>query len=180
MARPTTKNDLITAANEQFQNMWKLIDSMSEEEQNAAFNFGESPSRKEAHWNRDKNVRDVLVHLYEWHQLLIHWLDDNKKGMMKPFLPEAYNWKTYGIMNVSIWKKHQSTSLEEARNQLMESHEQVMAKIGQMSNEELFQKSYFTWSGSSPVGSYCVSCTSSHYEWAIKKLKLHAKTYQAA
>jgi len=32
MPRPATKEDLITAANEQFDKMWALIDSMTEEE----------------------------------------------------------------------------------------------------------------------------------------------------
>jgi hypothetical protein len=37
MARPTTKADLITAANRQFDKLWKLVDSMSEEVQTALF-----------------------------------------------------------------------------------------------------------------------------------------------
>ena len=41
MPRPKTKDDLLIAA------------------------------KKEAHWSRDKNVRDVLIHLYEWHQLML-------------------------------------------------------------------------------------------------------------
>ncbi|MDR1132678.1 MAG: ClbS/DfsB family four-helix bundle protein, partial [Synergistaceae bacterium] len=69
MPRPTTKPDLIKAANEQFEKMRKLIDSMTDNEQNSAFNFGDNAKRKEAHWSRDNNLRDVLIHLYEWHQL---------------------------------------------------------------------------------------------------------------
>lgn len=37
MARATTKADLTASANGQFDKMWKLIDSMSEEQQKAAF-----------------------------------------------------------------------------------------------------------------------------------------------
>lgn len=33
MPRPTTKTDLLEAANEQFSKLWKLIDNMTEEEQ---------------------------------------------------------------------------------------------------------------------------------------------------
>lgn len=39
MPRPTTKSDLIATANEQFDNLWKLIESMTAEEQNAEFQF---------------------------------------------------------------------------------------------------------------------------------------------
>ena len=43
------------------------------------------------------------------------------------------------------------------------------------SNEELFTKKYFNWTGTTDLGSYFVSTTSSHYDWAIKKIKSHCK-----
>ena len=115
MARATTKADLTASANGQFDKMWKLIDSMSEEQQKAAFAEEMATAGKETHWSRDKNLRDVLVHLYEWHQLLLNWVKANSNDERKPFLPEPYNWKTYPAMNVGFWKKHQNTPLEEAR-----------------------------------------------------------------
>ena len=56
MARATTKTDLITSANGQFDKMWKLIDTMSEEQQNATFAEEMATAGKEAHWGRDKNL----------------------------------------------------------------------------------------------------------------------------
>ncbi len=176
MSRPTTKPDLIKAANEQFEKLWKLIDSMPEGEQNAPFHFGEDPKKKEAHWKRDKNLRDVLVHLYEWHQLLLNWAKANQGGEEKPFIPKPYNWKTYGDMNVELWAKHQDTPYDAAREILKESHAQVMALIDSFSDDELFTKHVFSWTGGSTLGSYCVSATASHYDWAMKKVKAHIKT----
>jgi hypothetical protein len=173
MSRATTKTDLIIAANEQFDKLWKLIDTMSDEQQNAAFADEMATAGKEAHWGRDKNLRDVLVHLYEWHQLLLNWINANHNGETKPFLPEQYNWKTYPAMNVEFWKKHQNTPLIEAKKMLKESHKNVMALIETFSNYELFAKNSLTWTGTSTLGAYCVSATSSHYDWAIKKLKKH-------
>lgn len=65
--------------------------------------------KKEAHWKRDKNLQDVLIHLYEWHQLLLNWIHANQNGHRKPFIPAPYNRKTYGDLNAEFWKKHQST-----------------------------------------------------------------------
>lgn len=177
MARATTKSDLLKAAAEQFEKLEKLIDSMTENEQTATFNFGADFNKKEAHWQRDKNLRDVLVHLYEWHQLLLNWVEVNQKGEAKPFLPAPYNWKTYGQMNVEFWRKHQSTSYEDSRKMLFVSHKQVIDLIEKFTNEELFEKQHFDWTGTSTLGSYCVSATASHYDWAMKKIKLHSKTY---
>ena len=112
----------------EFEKLWKLIDSMSENEQVSTFNFGDNFSQKEAHWERDKNLRDVLVHLYEWHQLLLHWVESNQRGEAKPFLPEPYNWKTYGKMNVEFWRKHQSVSYEESKKMLFSSHKQTYSR----------------------------------------------------
>ena len=42
-------------------------------------------------------------------------------------------------------------------------------------NEELFSKGTYKWVGGSTLGSYFVSTTSSHYDWAIKKLKAHQR-----
>ena len=176
MARATTKADLVTSANGQFEKMWKLIDSMSDEQQNATFGKEMATAGKEAHWSRDKNLRDILVHLYEWHLLLLNWIKVNSSGEHKPFLPEPYNWKTYPTMNVEFWKKHQSTPLTEAKAKLKESHKDVMALIETLSNEQLFAKGVFDWTGTSTLGAYCVSTTASHYDWAIKKIKVHIRT----
>ena len=91
------------------------------------------------------------------------------------FLPEPYNWKTYGAMNIEFWKKHQNTKPENAKEMLKESHKTVLEMIQPFSNDELFSKQIFDWTGTTTLGSYCVSATASHYDWAIKKLKTHIK-----
>ncbi|MCL1797355.1 MAG: ClbS/DfsB family four-helix bundle protein [Eggerthellaceae bacterium] len=176
MPRPTTKHELIDAAGVQWAKLWGMVDAMPEERRFASFNFGDDPKLKEAHWKRDQNLRDILIHLYEWHQLFISWTAANLKGETKPFLPEPYTWKTYGEMNVEFWKKHQSTSFEDATALLCESHAEVMTLIEGFSNEELFEKKHFTWTGTTTLGSYGISVSASHYDWAMKKIKLHNKT----
>ncbi|MDR0318562.1 MAG: ClbS/DfsB family four-helix bundle protein, partial [Nitrososphaerota archaeon] len=62
MPRATTKWGLVKSANEQFDKMWKLIEAMSQQQQTASFNFDGKTLGKEAHWTRDKNIRDILIH----------------------------------------------------------------------------------------------------------------------
>ncbi len=153
-----------------------MIDTFSEKEFATSFDFSDNPKLKEAHWQRDKNVRDVLIHLYEWHQLLIHWITKNQTGEATKFLPEPYTFKNIAELNAIFWEKHQKTSYEEAVEMLKNSHQEVMKIIDSLTNEELFTNKYFKWTGTTSVGSYCVSATSSHYDWAIKKLKKHQKS----
>ena len=175
MARPQTKEDLLIAANENYEKLNGLIEKMSDKELTTPFDFSKDEKKKEAHWKRDKNLRDVLIHLYEWHQLILKWVHSNQNGEEKPFIPEPYNWRTYGDMNVEFWKKHQNTSLEDATKALQKSHKEVLKLAENFTNEELFSKKVYKWVGGSTLGSYFVSATSSHYDWAIKKLKAHQK-----
>lgn len=175
MARPTTKADLENQAQTNFDKLWQVIAQMSDTAMNTVFSFPDNPTHKQAHWKRDKNVRDVLVHLYEWHQLLIHWIDTNQMGELTPFLPEPYNWKNIAELNADFWQKHQQTAYDDAIALLKQSHKDVMQRIAAFSNEALFTNQYFKWTGTTSLGSYCVSATSSHYDWAMKKLRKHQK-----
>ncbi len=169
MPRPTSKPELIKAANEQFARLHKLIDSMTEEEQNTIFLFED----------RDKNLRDVLVHLYEWHKMVESW---HKTGTLEKGTPDVpgkgYTWKTLPDLNMEIWKKYQSTSLPDAKKLLQESHKTVMELIESHTNEELFDKSVYKWTKSTTLGAYFISATGSHYDWAMKKIKKHLKSYR--
>lgn len=178
MPRPQTKVDLIEAAQRNYEKLLELIQSMNQGELDAIFCFEISEKKKEAHWKRDKNIRDVIIHLYEWHKLLIDWVEANMRGERKSFLMEGYNWKTYGDMNVVFWNRNQNVSLEDALQTFKETHKKVMELIESMSNEELFQKNVFDWVGGSTLGSYFISNTSSHYDWAMKKIKMHKKSIQ--
>lgn len=175
MERPTTKTELLAAAAENYEKLNALISGLTEKELTTPFDFSNNGKKKEAHWKRDKNLRDILIHLYEWHQLLLNWVQSNQNGDSKPFLPQPYNWRTYGEMNVEFWKKHQNTSLDDAKNMFRKSHSEVMQLAETFSNEELFTKGIYEWVGGSTLGSYFVSNTSSHYDWAMKKLKAHKK-----
>ena len=169
MPRPTTKSDLIEAANGQFNKLWKLIDSMTDDEQTAAFLFDD----------RDKNLRDVLVHLYEWHKMVESW---HRIGTLEGGMPDVpgtgYTWRTLAALNMKIWEKHQSISLSLSKTMLRESHEMILAIAETHSNDELFSRGIYKWTKSSTLGAYFVSCLSSHYDWAMKKIKTHIKTYR--
>lgn len=79
-------------------------------------------------------------------------------------------------MNEEFWVRHQGTSLKQAESMVKESHAQVMALMEPFSDEELFERGRFKWTGTTTLGAYFVSCTASHYDWAMKKLKEHMRS----
>lgn len=180
MPRPRNKTALIEESDKEFSKLCQTIDSMNTVEQQARFDYQDAffVKHTEAHWKRDKNLRDVLIHLYEWHRLLLDWIASNQRGEKLPFLPAPYNWKNYGEMNEEFWRRHQSTSLSDAYEMLQRSHREVMVVLEGFSQEELFSKGQFSWTGGSTLGSYGVSATSSHYAWASKKLRQHIRNHR--
>lgn len=176
MGRPKTKQELTIAAKDGYDKLISTISDMTEAEKSTPFDFSKSPNKKEAHWKRDKNLRDVMIHLYEWHRLLIDFVKSNLNGERKPFLPPPYSWRTYGDMNVMFWQKHQSTSTDEAKKLLENSHAEVMNIMEKFTDEQLFNRNVFDWVGGSTLGSFFIANTTSHYAWAVKKLAAHKRS----
>lgn len=165
MARPQSRSELLDASEASFTTLMALIDGLGSERRGATFSFED----------RDRNVRDVLVHLHEWHLLLLTWVEANFAGNAAPFLPDGYTWTTYSGLNASFRDRHVGTSLERALEWVRESRAQVRALIEAHSDEELFTKKHYSWTGTTSLGAYCISATSSHDEWAMKKIRKHAK-----
>lgn len=175
MPRPVNKAELIEAASTNYEKLLSLVNQRTDVEKETPYDFSDEANKKEAHWKRDKNLRDVIMHLVEWHNLMLEWVKNRENGSNKPFLLEGYNWKTYGDMNLFFYDRFQKISEEEALERFAESHQKVMDAIESFSNDELFSRSYYPWSGENAIGSYFVSTTSSHYDWAMKKIKAHRK-----
>ena len=176
MSRAQNKAELLAAAQKQYEKLQQLIVAMSTSEQEATFSF---EMGKEAHWRRDKNLRDVLAHLFAWQDMLLIWAAANQSGITQPFLPVPYTWKTTPALNEEFRAKYKEVSLAQMKDMLTDSHKQIIALIETFSNEELFTKAYFSWTGTTSLGSYCVSATASHYDWAIKKLRAYMKAARA-
>jgi hypothetical protein len=165
MPRPTSKPELLDASAASFEKLMALVASLSPEQLEAEFAFED----------RDRNVRDVLIHLHEWHRLLIEWVEANLVDNAQPFLPEGYTWDDLAPLNVEIRDKHANTSVEDAVEMVQASRAQVRELIQDRSDPELFEKHQYPWTGDTSLGEYCVSVTSGHDDWAMKKLHDHAR-----
>lgn len=161
MPRPKTKQELEILSEENFEKLLMLINSFSKDIQVKEFPKG----------TMNRNIRDVLTHLHEWHLMMLTWYNVGMKGE-KPAMPaEGYTWKTTKELNQEIFKKYQKFSLDEAKKVVTESYNQVRQIILKHTNEELFEKKRYHWTGSTSLGSYLISATSSHYDWAYKLIK---------
>lgn len=168
MPRPTNKDMLLSQGAENFSKLMGLIGAIPEEKRDGSFGFDD----------RDKNIRDVLVHLHEWHLMMLGWYRQGMRGE-KPDIPaKGHTWQTIPALNMEIWEKHQSVSFDEAMKRLAESHHEVTGLIEAHTDEELFTKKKYKWTNTTSLGAYFISSTSSHYDWAIKKIRKYQKELQ--
>jgi len=70
----------------------------------------------------------------------------------------------------------ETRTYEKAQELLKSSFAKVQKVIKSHSDEELFEKKRYKWTGSTSMGSYLISATSSHYDWAMKLLQKYKKS----
>ena len=161
MPRPKAKLELLELSQINYSKLLDYIGSLSEKEQQSAF--------PKEYLNR--TIRDVITHLHHWHLMFLEWYKVGMNGE-KPDMPaKGYTWKTLPDLNREIWKKYQDVHLAEAKELLQTSFDSVQKIIEKHSDEELFTKKKYKWTGSTSLGSYLISITSSHYDWAYKLIK---------
>ena len=161
MGRPTSKDGLLTLSQANYKKLNQLIDSLPAEEQIREFPPG----------TLNRNIRDVLGHLHHWHLMFLNWYEKGMKGE-KPEMPApGYTWKMTPQLNQWIWEQYRETDLSDVKKQLNQSYSKIQQIIENHSNEELFEKKRYKWTGSTSLGAYLISATSSHYDWAFKLIK---------
>lgn len=78
-------------------------------------------------------------------------------------------------MNVKLRDKHNDTTYDQASNLFAESHKEIIALAQSSTNEQLFTMGALLRTGNSTMGSAFISSTSSHYDWALKKIHKYLK-----
>ena len=161
-----------------------LINQLSEENFNKLIDYIENLSQDEQEkefpeGSLNRNIRDLLAHLHHWHIMMLKWYEVGMSGK-KPVMPaEGYTWKTLPDLNVWINNKYQYITLSEAKALVNKSYDQTRNLIETHTNEELYTKKHYKWTGTTSLGSYLVSATSSHYDTVFKLLKKFRKMASA-
>lgn len=161
MAKPATKEELITQTEGNFATLMNLVESLSPEQLESEFPEG----------SLNRNVRDVLAHLHHWHIMFLDWYEVGMKDE-KPDMPaKGYTWQMMPDLNRKINADYQEIGWQKALELLKGSYKQVFEIMEQHSEEDLFTKKKYKWTGSTSLGIYLISNTCGHYNWAIKFIK---------
>jgi hypothetical protein len=165
MPRPTDKASLLDQCDQSFAALLALVDSLTPARQAAEYAFDQ----------RDRNVRDTLAHLHAWHLMMLEWHRVGMSGATPDIPGKGYTWQTLPGLNMEIWESYQGVSLASVRKSLEASQDEVRRLIAAHPDRELFTKALHPWTKSTSLGAYFVSCTASHYDWAAKAIRKHAR-----
>ena len=127
----------------------------------------------------DKNFRDVLMHLYEWHAMLERWYREGMDGDTPDMPVPGYKWRNLNQLNQLIWQQYPDVKLTQAIKKVTLSHYRIMRLIENHNDEEIFMKKYYKWTKTSNLYSYFAANTVDHYNWAIKKCEKIAELIKA-
>lgn len=163
MPRPSTKQQLLAAASQEFERLWEAVDAVEPIELDEPGVCG------------DWSVKDLLAHLDAWHELFLEWERIGAAGDQPAVPAPGFTFRETPVLNDQIFERCRHDTWKEVTNRLRSSHRQVVDVLARYPADDLFAKRRFAWTGSTSVGSYAVSATSSHYAWAVTHVRRFSK-----
>lgn len=161
MQNPTTKSELLATVQSDYGALLDLVQRFSPDEQ-------QMPGV-----NDEWAIKDILAHLAAWEQLFLGWYQAGARSET-PATPApgyTWGWKSLGELNQRIYWQYRDESLAEVTHALAASHEQVLALIQTLSEEELFTPGLYGWLGKATLAASIRANTYNHYRWAIKLIR---------
>ena len=159
MPRPATRADLLAAIDTELARLMAQVQQVPPADRLRPGACG------------DWSVKDLLAHLDAWHEMFLSWEVVGSRGG-KPEMPApGHTWATTPALNEEIRRRHQDEPWDEVATRLADSAARVWALADRYDEADLFAKKRFAWTGSTSLGSYAVSATSSHYAWATQLIR---------
>ncbi len=112
-------------------NFQKLLDFISKQD---------NPNKEFSGNTMNRNIRNVLGHLYLWQEMFLNWYKIGMQGE-KPALPkESYTFADTPKLNHEIWENNQNILLNEMLILFQNSFQKVYSSIKKHTDDELFTK----------------------------------------
>lgn len=161
MQNPTTKSELLATIHADYSALLGQVQRFSPAEQQTPGVNGE--------WT----IKDLLTHLTAWEQLFLGWYQSGARGET-PITPApgyTWGWKSLGELNQRIFLQHKDESPAEATQAFAASHDQVVALIQTLSEDELFTPGRYGWLDKATLAASIRANTYNHYRWASKLIR---------
>lgn len=157
--RAKTKQELLESIQHSHQDLVKKYSGLSPQQMVWPGSMGE--------WS----VKDILAHLVDWEQRFINWYHTGVGGEIPKTPAPGYTWRELPRLNQSGYEIHKNDSLEYVLQQSQHSYREIFDLVLEMTEEEIFETGYYSWTGKSPLLHWIAANTSSHYAWARRNIR---------
>jgi len=126
------------------------------------------------------SVKDFLAHRAEWGRMMIAWYEAAKAGKPVAVPSERFKWNQLDALNAEIHERFADTPLAAVERDFAKVHDRLAAMVEEMSEDELFTKHHFAFTGTSDLATYVNSASAAHYRSAGKHIRKWWKARQAS
>ena len=117
------------------------------------------------------SVKDFLAHRTEWGRMAIRWYEEAKTGGHPAVPTDKYKWNQLKELNAEIHERFKDTPLAEVEAEFASTHDRLHELIKGTTDDELFTKKHYGFTGSSDLATYLNSATASHYRSARRHIQ---------
>lgn len=149
MARATTKAELLAEIRKERRTLEQLLDHIPDD-------------RRLEPVADDLSVKDLLAHRTEWGRMLLHWIDEARRGGTPAVPHERYKWNQLPALNAEIQARYRDTPLDEVVAAWRAVHDELVRTIEATDETELFTPGGLSFVGTTTLAAYVTSATAAH------------------
>ncbi|MEZ4553140.1 MAG: ClbS/DfsB family four-helix bundle protein [Dehalococcoidia bacterium] len=165
MPRPRTRDDLMAAIELSITALDETLDGLTPEQAAAAG----TPD--------DWSPKDIVAHVDAWAAMFLGWWEAGERGDRPAVPAPGFKWSETPALNAQIFEANRTQPLAGARRGLETRLARIREVIDATPPDVLFVRGHVGWTGTSSLGSYLVSATSSHLEWARREIRAWLKAH---
>ena len=116
------------------------------------------------------SVKDFITHRTAWGRMMINWYNEAAAGSTPAVPAEGYTWGQLNELNAEIHARFVDTPLDEANARFTQTNDKLFRLIDACTDEELFEKRFYSFTGTTDLAAYFTSATGGNYRSAYKHI----------
>jgi len=157
MSRFSTKEELLTDAAAARAKLERLLEEM--------------PDAAKVHPIVDgMSAKDFITHRTAWGRMMINWYNEAAAGGAPAVPAQGYTWAQLNELNAEIHTRFADTPLDEAEASFTRTNDELFELIGACTEVELFEKRFYSFTGTTDLAAYFTSATGGNYRSAYKHI----------
>ncbi len=123
------------------------------------------------------SVKDVLAHLADWEAHMLVWLEKARCGEKVESPDPGLKWNQWDKFNARVYEAHKDQPLDEVQKYFQDTHEQFMAMVESMPEEEMLERGRYAFIGKGMVYTW-LGYYAAHDAWGKTEIRkwLKART----